>query len=94
VLFVLPALRALQGEARPAPRFRLGTLGASAIRRRDRDDYQRATIDDEEGRVVLRPLEGQESHMIVRAAAADALVHIPRGDGTLDAGAPVRYLPI
>jgi molybdopterin biosynthesis enzyme len=36
----------------------------------------------------------QESHMIVRSAAADALVHVPRGDGTLAMGASVRYLPL
>jgi molybdopterin biosynthesis enzyme len=41
----------------------------------------------------LEPLGGQESHMIVRAAAADALVHVPRGDGELAAGEPVRFLP-
>jgi len=32
--------------------------------------------------------------MIVRAAGADALVLVPRGDGELPAGAPVRYLSI
>jgi molybdopterin biosynthesis enzyme len=30
--------------------------------------------------------------MIVRAAAADALIHVPRGEGELAAGAPIRYL--
>jgi len=40
------------------------------------------------------PIEGQESHMIVRAAIADALVHVPRGDGMLAAGSPCRYLPL
>ena len=30
--------------------------------------------------------------MIVRSAAADALVHVPRGDGVLDAGATVSWL--
>jgi hypothetical protein len=30
--------------------------------------------------------------MIVRAAAADALALVPRGDGELAAGAPIRYL--
>ena len=44
------------------------------------------------GRLV--PIEGQESHMIVRAAIADALVHVPRGDGMLAAGSPCRYLPL
>jgi hypothetical protein len=30
--------------------------------------------------------------MIVRAAGADALVLLPRGEGELAEGAPVRYL--
>ena len=30
--------------------------------------------------------------MIARAAAADALVLVPRGDGELEAGSRVRYL--
>jgi molybdopterin biosynthesis enzyme len=41
---------------------------------------------------VLEPLTGQESHMIVRAAAADALVHVPRGEGELKAGGAVSWL--
>jgi hypothetical protein len=32
--------------------------------------------------------------MIARAAAANALVHVPRGDGEISSGAPVRYLPL
>jgi molybdopterin biosynthesis enzyme len=32
--------------------------------------------------------------MIVRAAAADALVLVPRGDGELAAGAEVSWLPL
>jgi hypothetical protein len=32
--------------------------------------------------------------MIVRAAAADALVHVPRGDGELATGESVRFLPL
>jgi molybdopterin biosynthesis enzyme len=30
--------------------------------------------------------------MIVRAAAADGLVHVPRGEGELEAGAIVGWL--
>ena len=41
---------------------------------------------------MLTPLSGQDSHMIVRAAEADALVHVARGDGELAAGEAVRYL--
>jgi molybdopterin biosynthesis enzyme len=41
---------------------------------------------------VLEPVVGQESHMIVRSGAADALVHVPRGNGELAAGSTVRWL--
>jgi molybdopterin biosynthesis enzyme len=43
---------------------------------------------------VLEPVTGQESHMIVSAAGADALVYAPRGEGELAAGERVRYLPL
>ena len=94
LLFVLPALRALQGAGDPAPRFDTGLLAAAARRNPARDDFQRASIEASDAGTVLRPIEGQESHMIVRAAAADALVHVPRGEGELPAGAAVRYLPL
>ena len=93
LLFVLPALRALQGASDPAPRFERGTLGSAARRNPHRDDYQRARLELDGDRTLLLPIEGQESHMIVRAAAADALVHVPRGEGQLAAGSDVRYLP-
>jgi molybdopterin biosynthesis enzyme len=41
---------------------------------------------------TLEPVSGQESHMIVRAAAADALVLVPRGEGELAAGEAVGFL--
>jgi molybdopterin molybdotransferase len=91
-LFILPALRALQGHAHPEPHFATGTLGTPATRRESRDDFQRAILERAGDDVTLHPLDGQESHMIARAAAADALVHVPRGSGELPAGAPVRYL--
>jgi molybdopterin biosynthesis enzyme len=47
---------------------------------------------DPDGVVVLEPLSGQESHMIARAAGADALVLVPAGEGELAAGDAVRYL--
>jgi molybdopterin molybdotransferase len=93
-LFVRPAVLALQGAVRPGPHFASGTL-AAAVRRNDaRDELARARSSVEDGTIVLRPVTGQESHMIVRAAEADALVLVPRGDGELAAGATVRYLPL
>ena len=94
LLFVQPAIRALQGVREPEARFALGVLGAPARRGPHRDDYQRARLERAGDAVVLHPVRGQESHMIVRAAAADALVHVPRGDGELPVGASVRYLAL
>ena len=91
-LFVRPALLALQGAARPGPRYESARL-ASALRRNvGRAELVRARTRDEEGEPVLEPLTGQESHMIARAAAADALVLVPAGEGEISAGERVRYL--
>jgi molybdopterin molybdotransferase len=89
-LFVRPALRALEGERDPGPRFERGRL-ARPVRRNDvRDELVRAR----QGPDGLEPLAGQDSHMIVRAAEADALVLVRRGDGELAAGEDVEFLPL
>jgi molybdopterin molybdotransferase len=93
-LFVRPAVLALQGAGEPGPVYLPGRLG-SPLRRNDaRDELVRARTRREAGGVTLEPVGGQESHMIVRAAAADALVLVSRGAGELAAGVPVSYLPI
>jgi molybdopterin molybdotransferase len=93
-LFVKPALLALQGAADPGPRFASARLAQAVARNTGRDDLVRARTEVADEGIVLQPLTGQESHMIVRAAEADALVLVPRGDGELAAGALVKYLPI
>jgi molybdopterin molybdotransferase len=93
-LFVRPALLALQGAADPGPRFAAGLLAASVARNPGRVDLLRARSTVTEDGVVLEPVTGQESHMIVHAAEADALVLVPRGEGELAAGAVVRYLSL
>jgi molybdopterin molybdotransferase len=93
-LFVKPALAALQGAREPGPRFAAGRLSATVTRNAARDDLLRARSHSSDEGVVLEPVAGQESHMIVRAAEADALVLIPRGNGELTAGSAVRYLPL
>jgi molybdopterin molybdotransferase len=91
-LFVKPALRALQGRTDALPRFEHGTLAAPLSRNDARDELVRARSRLDQNGTVLEPLSGQESHMIAHAAGADALVHVPRGDGELPAGAVVRWL--
>ena len=93
-LFVRPALRALQGVPDPGPRFLRASLAAPLRRLSSRDQLVRARTTLADGELVLQPLSGQDSHMIVRAAAADSLVHVPRGEGELAAGVTVRYLPL
>jgi len=93
LVFVTPALLALQGAASPLPRYAVGTTSVSLRRNAHRDEFVRAVHSrDEDG--VLEPIRGQESHMIARAAAADAILHVPRGDGEIAAGSPVRFLPL
>lgn len=91
-LFVKPALRALQGLADPLPPVELGRLATALTRNASRDELVRARVAVDGDVAVLEPLSGQESHMIVRAASADALVHVARGDGAIDAGATVSFI--
>ena len=91
-LFVRPALRALQGLADPLPRYELGRLAATLRRNGERDEFVRARSRLDGDTMTLEPIVGQESHMIVRSSAADALVHVPRGNGELGAGSVVRWL--
>jgi molybdopterin molybdotransferase len=92
LVFVCPALRALQGAPEPGPVYEQGRAARPLRRNAERDEFLRArrVIHDDE--VVLDPVTGQESHMIVRASSADVLVHVPRGAGEIAAGERVRYL--
>ena len=91
-LFVRPALLALQGAAEPGPRYESGRLAAPLRRNAARAELVRARASQDGDGTVLEPLSGQESHMIVRAAAADALVLVPAGEGEVAAGEQARYL--
>jgi molybdopterin molybdotransferase len=93
-LFVRPALLALQGDRNPTPNWHAGTLATAVRRNAGRDELLRSRSTVANGTVLLEPVSGQESHMIVRAAGADALVHVPRGEGELTEGSSVRYLEI
>jgi molybdopterin molybdotransferase len=93
-LFVRPALLALQGLADPRPAFRPGRLARTVNRAVTRDVLVRARLQVDGDAVLLEPLTGQESHMIAQAATAAALVLVPRGDGALETGSAVSYLPL
>lgn len=90
-LFAVPAALALQGARSPGPHFRRGTLATAVDRRPHRDDFVRATASADG---LVAPIARQESHMIVAAAAADAIARIPAGAEPLPAGSPVDYLAL
>jgi molybdopterin molybdotransferase len=91
-LFVRPAVLALQGVVDPLPRFERGRLGGEVERNPGRDELVRARLVlDDEG-VLVDPLPGRESHMIARAALAEALVLVRRGEGHLRQGDSVEFL--
>jgi molybdopterin molybdotransferase len=94
LVFVRTALLALQGHANPVPPYASGRLASPLRRNAHRDEFVRARRQESTEGAVLEPVSGQESHMIVRAATADALVHVPRGEGDVPAGGSVRYLPL
>jgi molybdopterin molybdotransferase len=94
LLFARPALLARQGHSRPEPLYLRGRLSSAVRRNPHRDEFVRARRRDSADGVRLEAVTGQESHMIVRAASADALVHVPRGDGELLAAAEVRFIPL
>jgi molybdopterin biosynthesis enzyme len=84
----------LQGAAEPGPSFLAGRLARAVRRNAVRDQLVRARSSVDGDAVTLDPVTGQESHMIVRAAGADTLALVPRGEGELGAGAAVRYLQL
>ena len=93
-LLVRPAVNALLGLPDPLPAFRSGTLGAPVRRNAERDELVRASLRRDGDEDVLEPLSGQESHMIVRAGRANALVWVDAGDGEIPAGSRVRFLAL
>jgi molybdopterin molybdotransferase len=93
-LLVRPAVNALMGLPRPLPAFRPGTLAHSVRRNPERDEFVRAAVADENGSVLVSPVSGQESHMIVRAGRAGALAWVEAGEGELPAGSSIRFLEL
>jgi molybdopterin molybdotransferase len=91
-LFVRPAVLALQGDASPLPRLEPGRLASPLRPSPVRTELVRARTSVVDGAVELEPLSGQESHMIVRAAAADALAWVRRGTGELPTGTPIEWI--
>jgi molybdopterin molybdotransferase len=93
-LFVRPAVKALLGLPEPLPELRSGVLGAPVARNAHREEYVRGVVHRDGDAIVVEPLAGRESHLIVSAGRADALVRVEAGTGELAAGDEIRYIPL
>jgi molybdopterin molybdotransferase len=93
-LFVRPAVNALLGLPHALPELRSGVLGAPVARNAHREEYVRGVARRDGDAIVVEPLAGRESHLIVSAGRADALVQVVAGTGELAAGDAIRYIPL
>jgi molybdopterin molybdotransferase len=85
LLFGVPLLRALQGDAAPLPA-RLRARVAGAVRREaGREEFRRARLEQGPDGLVARLLANQDSGAVTSFAEAEALVVIPaERDGIAD----------
>ena len=93
-IFMLPALRAMQGlPAEPAPR-RRAVLARDVGPTGPREHYMRARLSPGETLPGITPFDSQDSALLTILTEADALLLRPRDDGPRKAGEIVDYLPI
>jgi molybdopterin molybdotransferase len=92
-LFARPLLRRLAGDARPFRRAAPVTLTHAFSTHAPLTQFLRAQLDSmPDGALGARLTGPQGSGLLTSAARADALVVVPEGVRTLDAGATVRAL--
>jgi molybdopterin molybdotransferase len=93
-LFLLPALRALQGLPDPEPAVRTALLGCDMPANGPRAHYMRARLDPGDGLPVIVPADLQDSALLTVLAGAAALLIRPADAPPAAAGTRVDYLPL
>lgn len=88
-LFLLPLLRAMQGQE-PMAAIRQARLAAPLAANGPRAHYMRASLNGD----TITAFDRQDSALLVALAEADALLIRPVGDPARAAGEVVDYLPI
>jgi molybdopterin molybdotransferase len=91
-VFVRPALRKMQGHARLQRPTVEVTLDHDVRKTPDRTEYQRATAVWRPEGLIARTTGSQSSSRLLSMVGANALLHIPPGEGTLAAGTRVQAL--
>lgn len=93
-LFLLPLLRALQGDPAPAPRYLRAELAVDNGPAGRRTHFMRATLAEGPGLPRITPCARQDSALLSVLSEAQALLVRPAGDGPRQAGEIVRYIPL
>ena len=92
-VFVRPALRKLQGHTRLHRPTVEVVLEHDVRKTLDRTEYQRATVSwHADGSLRARTTGSQSSSRLLSMVGANALLHIPPGQGSLPAGTRTRAL--
>ncbi|NJS40486.1 MAG: molybdopterin molybdotransferase MoeA [Rhodobacteraceae bacterium] len=93
-LFLMPMLRAMQGNPAPAPQPRKARLTVDLPANGPRAHYMRARLAMGDGLPDITPFDRQDSALLSILGQADALLIRPVADGPCSAGATVSYLPL
>jgi molybdopterin molybdotransferase len=93
-LFMIPALRAMQGLPKAGALRQRGRLGAAVPANGPREHFMRATLAWDEGIATLHPFDRQDSALLSILSQADALLIRPPGDAARAAGEAVEFIAI
>jgi molybdopterin molybdotransferase len=93
-LFLLPLVRALQGDPAPAPRPRRAVLAVDDGPAGPRTHYMRARLEEGTELPRITPFTRQDSALLSVLAEADALLIRPADDGPRRTGEVVEFLPL
>jgi molybdopterin molybdotransferase len=92
LLFGVPLLRALQGDASPLPLRLRATLRTTLSREPGREEFLRARLEADEAGPAVRVLPNQSSGSVVSFAEAEVLAVIPADRGRVEEGSMVDVI--
>ncbi|UQA55934.1 gephyrin-like molybdotransferase Glp [Polyangium aurulentum] len=94
LLFGAPLVRALQGDASPLPPRTRVQVSGSITRSPGREEFLRAQLEPDAGRVRARILPNQASGAVTSFAEAEALVVVPADLGRVEDGSELEAIRI
>lgn len=87
--FVRPALRRLMGASGVDPLTLTAILTTPLRKKAGRIEFVRGITSRQDGRLMVTPTTGQDSHMLGGFAQANCLIHVPQEATTWAAGEPI-----